>query len=100
MGVPQQFTISLGGETYNLKIVWNNIGQEWIMDINDSSNNPIVAGIALVTGIGLLRQYGYLDIAGGGDFFVQTANDPDAPLTYASFGSNGYLYFTTDFGQI
>lgn len=98
MGVAQQFSVSLGGETYNLRIVWNAIGQIWVMDINDSGNNPIVNGISLVTGIGLLRQYAYLDIAG--DFFVQSSNQADALPTYSGLGSTSQLYWTTDFGSI
>jgi len=94
MALAQQFSITLGSETYKINLVWNNVGGLWIMNLNDASNNPIVHGIPLVTGIGLLRQYGYLGFEG--DLFVQSNNDPDALPTYAGLGVTSQLYYTTD----
>lgn len=98
MGVPQKFAVSLGGEVYNLNIYWNTVNQTWMLDINDSGNTPIVNGIQLVTGIGLLHQYQYLGFPG--DMFIQTTNDPDALPTYSGMGINSNLYFTTDTSAI
>jgi len=94
MAIPQTFSISLGGNTYNLNLYWNTVNQTWILDINDSGNNPIVNGIQLVTGIGLLRQYRYLGFVG--DLFVQTSNNPDALPTYDGMGTSSGLYYTSD----
>lgn len=94
MAIPQQFSITLGGESYKISLVWNSIGQVWMMNLNDSSNNPIVNGIPLVTGIGLLRQYGYLGFEG--DLFVQSTTNPDALPTFNGLGSTSNLYYTTD----
>lgn len=94
MAIPQKFSITLGSETYKINLVWNNIGQVWIMDLNDASNNPIVNGIPLVTGIGLLRQYGYLGFEG--DMFVQSNNNPDALPTFSGLGITSNLYYTSD----
>ena len=94
MAIPQKFAISLGGQSYNLNLYWNTVNQTWILDINDSGNNPIVNGIQLVTGIGLLHQYAYLGFVG--DLFIQTSNDPDALPTYSGMGTTSGLYYTTD----
>lgn len=94
MAVAQTFKISLGGETYNLNLVWNNIGKVWMLDISDASNNPIVQAIPVVPGVGFLRQFRYLGFTG--DLFTQTSGDADAIPTYTSLGSTSQLYYTTD----
>jgi hypothetical protein len=94
MAIPQTFSITLGSESYKVTLVWNTIANLWILDLNDSSGNPIIQGIPLVTGLGLLRQYGYLDF--DGDLFVQSTTDPYALPTFAGFGSTSNLFYTTD----
>lgn len=87
----QQLQISLGGTLYTLTVWWNDSAQCWTIDIGDISNNPIVTGIALVTGCDLLGQYGYLNF--GGSLVCQSSFDPDTVPTYDSLGGTGQLYF-------
>lgn len=89
--IPQVFNISLSGTSYQLTIKWNTASACWVMDLADSSGNPLAQGLPLVTGGTLLEQLAYLGIAG--DFIVQSANDPDLVPDFNSLGSTGQLYY-------
>jgi hypothetical protein len=92
---PQQFTISLAGTSYTFTLRWRNATNGgWFLDIGDAQNNPLLSGIPLTTGASLLGQYEYVGI--GGDLWVSTTSDPDAPPTFTNLGTDGNLYFVTD----
>jgi len=98
--MPQKFSISLAGVTYNLKLSWNDIlyggglkNPCWLLDIRDTTDNPILTGIPLVTGADLLAQYGYLSF--GGQLIVQSDNDPNLVPSFDTLGKTGHLYFVT-----
>lgn len=91
---PQRLRISLGGVQYQLTLQYRNtVDGGWTVDIADSSGNPILQGIPLVTGTNLLGQYGYLEF--GGALWVQTKSNADAVPTFANLGSDGVLYWVT-----
>jgi len=90
---PQTLTISLAGIQYQLTAKWNNISQNWNVDIADNNGNPILTGIAMVTGADLLEQFKYLEI--GGMLLAQTSSNVVAPPTFTNLGSDGNLYFVT-----
>jgi len=75
----------------NYSVAWNQAASCWVIDISDSSGNPLVQGIPLVCGADLLGQYGYLGL--GGELIVQTDNSPDTPPTFTNLGASGHLYF-------
>lgn len=54
----QIFNITILNTTYTFHINWR--GYSYILDINDSSDNPILNGIPLVMGTDLLGQFEYL----------------------------------------
>lgn len=89
----QQISISLGGTVYTLTVWWNDASQNWMVDIGDQANNPILGGIPLVTGCDMLGQFGYLGF--GGSLLCQTDFDTDAVPTYQNLGANSQLYFIT-----
>ena len=92
VGTPQTFSIQLGGVTYQMTLLYrNDPSGGWTVDIADSSGNPIVQGIPLVTGADLLAQYKHLGF--GGALFVKTTADPDAVPTFESLGADGQLYW-------
>lgn len=90
----QQCTVTLGGKTYTLTVIWRDdpggMGG-WMLDIGDASNNPILQGIALTTGTDLLNQYPDLDF--GGKLEVQTDHNPTAPPTFTNLGQQSHLYW-------
>lgn len=90
---PQEFEITLGSTTYNMVLKWNYIGENWVLDIYDQNDAPILLGVPLITGADLLAQYGYLNF--GGKLIAQTDNDVTRPPTYDNLGDGGSLYFVT-----
>lgn len=87
----QTFLVSLAGVQYQFTLQWrdavNNGG--WVLDIADSTGNPMVSGIPLVTGVDLLAQYDYLGI--NAELWVQT-DAADAVPTYTNLGIQSHLY--------
>lgn len=91
---PQTFKITLNGVDYQFTLTYINVDQGgWILDIADANGNPLVAGIPLVTGYGLLAQYQHLGF--GGDLWVQTTQNPDAVPTFETLGTDALLYWVT-----
>jgi hypothetical protein len=90
---PQQFDIALAGQTYKLRLAWNEASACWTLDIADSAGTPLLQGAPIVTGVDLLSQYGYLGI--GGSLIVQTDMNPNAVPTFDDLGTTGRLYFIT-----
>lgn len=87
---PQMFGIAIAGTTYTLTATWNWVNASWIINIADSSGNPILSGIPMVTGADLLEQFGYLNF--GFQLIAQTDNAPDVVPTFADLGTTGHLY--------
>lgn len=56
----QKFGIVLAGMAYQMRINW--CEAFWMLDLMDSSEQPIISGIPLVTGADLLAQYSYLNL--------------------------------------
>ena len=90
IAAPQTLKITLGGVIYTLTLVYRGM---WVMDIADAVGNPIVCGIALVTGADLLAQLSYLGI--GGIMQVQSDGvNPDSVPTFSNLGQQAHLYWT------
>jgi hypothetical protein len=84
-------TITLAGVTYNLAITWRDApANGWFLDIYDAQSNPILTGLALVTGANLLEQFDYLNF--GFALYVQSDGDPDLNPTYQTLGITSHLY--------
>lgn len=90
---PQLLGVTLNSVDYKLRIVWNDQNTSWVMDIMDSGNNAIAAGLPLVTSNDLLGQLGYLSI--GGMMLVQTDFYTTDVPTFQNLGSTGHLYFSS-----
>lgn len=91
---PQRFAIALAGTSYRLTVQYRDAAMAgWILDIADINDNPILAGIPLVTGTDLLGQYATLGF--GGSLFVGTDGDPDAVPTFGDLGQTAHVYFLT-----
>jgi hypothetical protein len=87
----QQIQVTLAGTLYTLTTRWNEMNQAWNLDIGDADGNPLITGIAVVTGVDLLTPYEYLGI--GGQIVAQTTGNTDAVPTFDNLGSLGNLYF-------
>lgn len=74
----QIFNSTLNGVNYNFRIIWR--GTEYVLDLLDTNKNPIIQGIALVTGMDLLSPYKYLNLGFG--LFVSNSANPMQDMTY------------------
>lgn len=89
---PQSFSITLGSTEYRLSLQYLDTTEGgWLLNIADTSGNPIASGLPLVTGHDLLEQYAYLGI--GGALYVGTDADPDAVPTFDNLGTASHVYF-------
>lgn len=95
-GVAERFSISLAGTAYRLTLQWREaeLGG-WFLDIADESDTAIVSGIALVAGVDLLGQYGYLRIAGGAALYIVSTDGSDSAPTFANLGTDRKLILVT-----
>lgn len=91
---PQKLTISLGTNTYQLVVKWNDQSQTWVIDINDTDGNPVLTGLSMVTGADLLEQYSYMNF--GGQLIAQSDTDLSLPPTFDNLGTIGHLYFVVN----
>jgi hypothetical protein len=89
----QTLSISLGGTTYSLRVLWNKYMGTYCMDVATSTGTPILNSVPLVTGANLLEQYGYLGLANNGALLVQSDSNPLTPPTYESLGQTSQLYY-------
>lgn len=91
---PQQFGIPINGVQYTITLTYRGtVEGGWFIDLGDGSNNPILTGIPLVTGLNLLDQYTYLGI--GGQLYVFTDGDLLAEPTENNLGVASHLYFAS-----
>lgn len=88
---PQTLKVKLNGTIYTLTIVYRGM---WVMDIADQSGNPLVCGLALVTGADLLAQFAYLGL-GGAMRVASDGADQGAVPTYTNLGQKSHLYWIT-----
>lgn len=91
--VNQQFSISLGDVTVNMRILWRDAAG-WVLDLMDSSGAMLAAGLPLVPGADLLGQYRYLGING----LLVIASDVVAEEypTKDNLGISSHLYFVQE----
>ena len=91
MALPQKIALALSGTGYQLTLHWCAPATCWILDIADQNGNPLIQGLQLVTGAGLLAQYEYVGIVG--DLLAQTDFDPSAVPTFENLGTTSQLYY-------
>ncbi len=94
--VNQSFAVTFpDGTLYNLRLIYGfDPLNAWILDISDASGNPIVCGIAVVTGTDLLAPYVYLGFKCG--IFAATEGDILMPPTWWNLEITGQIYIATN----
>ena len=86
----QKFNVSLGSTTYKLQIIYR--GSQWFLDVMDTSENYLIAGIPMVMGDNLLGQHQHI-IKGG--LYVGNNNEDEAQ-SFNDLGRNINLYWSDD----
>lgn len=74
-----------------MSLAWNPQSSNWIANIADSTGNPLVNGVPLVTGANLVEQFGHLGFSG--QLRTATDNAGDVPPTFNNLGTTGHMYF-------
>jgi hypothetical protein len=95
LGLPQTLSVLLEGVTYNLRLSWNIPANCWTLDIADIDNNPLISGIAVVTGGDLLAQFPY--VGPPGQLIVAT-DQPGIEPGWGTLGQNSHLYYVSSTG--
>lgn len=86
----QKFNVKLSGTTYKLQVIYR--GSKWFLDVMDTSENYLIAGIPMVMGDNLLGQHQHI-IKGG----LYVINDnKDESQYFTDLGSNINLYWSDD----
>lgn len=73
------FQIALEKVFYNFDFNWNERGNYWVMSIADQSQNPLISGIKLVSGIDLLEKYKIEGLPTGSFFILDTTGKNTDP---------------------
>lgn len=89
----QQFNIQIGSGNFRVRVIWRD-DAGWVIDLQDSSGEDIIAGIPLVTGVDLLAQYKYIGL-GFALVCLCDAAVQEYP-TKADLGSASHLYVITE----
>ena len=87
------FTIGLDGDTYRLRLLWQERSTSWYMDIQEVDGTPILSTRRLVLGLPLTFRYKDTRLPPG-EFELQdtTAQDEEAGLF--DLGSRVLLLYT------
>jgi hypothetical protein len=94
---PQRFTVQLAGTHYNMRLQWNRVTACWVLDLADGNNNPLVNGVALVTGASLLAQFNaYMNIGGQMIVLSDQSHDPSEVPNFTNLGVTGHILFIPD----
>ncbi|WP_198080391.1 phage baseplate plug family protein [Acinetobacter calcoaceticus] len=84
----QKFNIRLGGAQYKLQLIYR--VKSWYLDIFDSSENPLIAGLPLLMGDNLLIQHQHII---KGSLYVLNTNE-DESQTFGDLGTLIKLYWS------
>ncbi|MDV7705001.1 phage baseplate plug protein [Acinetobacter pittii] len=84
----QKFNIRLGGAQFKLQLIYRL--ECWYLDIFDSSENPLIAGLPLLMGDNLLVQHQHLI---KGSLYVLNNNE-DESQAFSELGTMIKLYWS------
>jgi len=86
------FQTEIDGADYILRFRYNGRTESWYMDISDPSNTPLVMGIKIVVGTGLLESFKRLSIPQG-TFYAVNLESIFADPTRYNFGTEVRLVY-------
>lgn len=91
----QTFNITLSGKNLLVTCVWNQELPAWVVSIQDANTQEyLIAGVALVTGVNLFKQFYYTGISNY--LVVYTNGNPDEIPTFESLGNESQVYYVTE----
>lgn len=87
-----KFKVNLSNTIYSLQLRYNPRMSRWIMDINDSQNNPILSGVVLKIQTNLTGQYVTLPLPAGSFICLDNTQQGNQPTQF-SFGLTHSMYY-------
>lgn len=87
----QEFSITIGDNTYGLRVIFNSRGGFWSLNIAQD-NLPIVNGIGLLGGVDIVKQYP-INIS---NVFIVNLDDDTQDATVDNLGTTCKLLVLTD----
>lgn len=87
----QNFTITLNGTNYGIRVILNSRTGLWTINFS-IDEVPLVNGVGLVGGVDILSQYN-LDIS---NVFMVNLASPNQDPSKDSLGTNARLFMLTD----
>ncbi|ENX58797.1 MULTISPECIES: phage baseplate plug family protein [Acinetobacter] len=84
----QKFNIKLGTTQYKLQLIYR--AEQWYLDIFDTAENPLIAGLPMLVGDNLLAQHQH--IIKGSLYVLNTSEDESQ--AFSDLGTNIKLYWS------
>lgn len=84
----QKFNISLNKKLYKFQLIFR--AGQWVLDILDTAESPLVTGLPLVMGVNLLGQHQHIM---RGNLAVLNSNKSETQ-SFGNIGSNIKLYWS------
>ena len=90
----QKFNITLSGKNLIVTCNWNQELPAWVVSIQDAATQEyLIAGVALVTGVNLFSQFYYTGVRGV--LVIYTKGDPSEIPTFDSLGNESQVLYVT-----
>lgn len=89
----KSFSFTTSDGAFRFRTYWNNLASTWFLDIIDTDDSVMLAGIALVTGVNNLLKGTGLDLFEGKALFVIDSSG-NGNKTFDGFGTDAKLYMT------
>lgn len=86
----QKFNIKLNGSTYKFQVIYR--GSKWVLDLMDTAENYLIAGMPVVMGDNLLAQHQHII---KGSLYVVNNNEDEAQY-FTDLGRNINWYWSDD----
>ena len=84
----QKFNIKLGTTQYKLQFIYRS--DRWYLDIFDTAENPLIAGLPMLVGDNLLAQHQHII---SGSLYVLNTNEEESQ-DFGDLGANIKLYWS------
>lgn len=86
-------TLTLDGVRFRLDTYTNKVSGGWFLDLFDGDDNPLVLGVALVTGLDLLYPFRHLDVPPGVLFVNDHQGEREDPGLDTFINHGAALYY-------
>lgn len=87
----QRLDVTLDGETFSLRVIWNELHGYWSMNIYQRNRELIISGVKLVKNIPLIARYNLKSPPG--DFIFYDNNSGKERPDFDSLGNDHLLLY-------